>query len=218
MQKTEKRMIIAKTADKHLVGRGSGLPWHSSLDFKLFVQTTMGRPIIVGKNTADGMPVFPLKNRPGCIISSTIPGQLLRGNNGEIRVFPNLISACNALANYSEIYIAGGPTLYKSALKEGMIDTIVMTEFPDGYCDGDVYLDEETVRLMSSENFQLAFRTRYELHKTMAYYPSSWENNMGFAAESMVEPHSLKQNDTPFPWIEFKIFKQAIRAKSAERS
>jgi len=55
------KAIIAM-AQNRVIGKNNGLPWPSiKEDFKWFKEFTMGKTLIVGKNTFDTLPL--LKNR-----------------------------------------------------------------------------------------------------------------------------------------------------------
>ena len=61
---------ILAMAKNRVIGKNGGLPWHVPNDFKWFKEFTMGKKIIVGKNTFDTLPL--LKNRECLVLTTTI--------------------------------------------------------------------------------------------------------------------------------------------------
>jgi dihydrofolate reductase len=52
--------IVARSVNG-VIGKDGGLPWHCKGDLQFFKRTTMGRKIVVGRTTFEGLP--PLKGR-----------------------------------------------------------------------------------------------------------------------------------------------------------
>src|SRR3954447_21465712 len=52
-----------------VIGQGGGLPWRLSGDLAFFKQTTMGKPIIMGRKTWDSLPRRPLPGRMNLVLS-----------------------------------------------------------------------------------------------------------------------------------------------------
>ena len=52
--------IVARSANG-VIGLNGGLPWHCKGDLQFFKRTTMGKKIVVGRTTFEGLP--PLKGR-----------------------------------------------------------------------------------------------------------------------------------------------------------
>lgn len=213
----EKCMIIAMTTSG-LVGKGSGLPWKSSMDFKWFQKHTIGYPVLVGKNTALGMPRFPLKNRPCSVVSSKTDEPVIMGNNGIITAFKNVNDFYNAYNNFSKVFIAGGPGLYWST--KDLIDTVFQTIFPDTKdVEGDVYFDPCYFDI----NFTLVQSERYALIENadgkFMYILSNKERvkeddprmiiDFPKSEQHCSEPHLLKESDTKFRWITFNVWKRS---------
>ena len=47
--------LVVAVADNGVIGRGNALPWDLPDDLKHFKQTTMGRPIIMGRKTYESI-------------------------------------------------------------------------------------------------------------------------------------------------------------------
>lgn len=54
-------MAIVARSENGVVGKDGGLPWRCKGDLQFFKRTTMGRKIVVGRTTFEGLP--PLKGR-----------------------------------------------------------------------------------------------------------------------------------------------------------
>lgn len=91
------------------VGYKGGLPWKNSKDLKHFKKTTMGKTILVGKKTWEKMP--PLKGRTVTVLS--------RGINDLSEIAKN----CDT----SDMYLIGGPTVWKYALERGYVQKAILT-------------------------------------------------------------------------------------------
>ena len=235
-------MIYAAT-ESGLVGKGDGLPWVSSFDSKWFQKHTINNPVLFGKNTSLTMGqvgCFPLKNRPCAIVSKTM-GQNLISPQGGALVFEDLYSACQHYRNFYNIVIAGGLGLYRTALRttqpwpdmfgtpeidNPLVDTVIKTTFPDGYCKGDVYFKDFDPA--KDSQFYLAQKETYALCKNDvgkdAYFPEIGYEHVGIfhedgAREMMpvggmmtaFEGYTVRETDTPFPWIIFEIWKRRTK-------
>lgn len=217
-------MIIAMT-ESGLIGKGDGMPWKSSLDFEWFKKNTVGWPTLFGRNTAQAMPTFPLKNRPCAIISRKMDAPFAIGNNGYAKtdVFPGIEQACRSFQNFDKIFIAGGASIYRQALQmqkpwlemvgtpdigQPLVGAIIRTVFPDGFVNGDKYLDETTLELMGEKHFNLMGHYKYALadesYDRVEYCNGYFNKESCFPAMNGI--YGAKQGDTPFPWIRFEVW------------
>lgn len=55
MDNTEITLVLAR-AENGVIGRDNKLPWHIPADLKHFKALTLGRPMIMGRRTFDGLP------------------------------------------------------------------------------------------------------------------------------------------------------------------
>ncbi|MBN1325149.1 MAG: dihydrofolate reductase [Alphaproteobacteria bacterium] len=223
--------IIVAMTESGLVGNGNKLPWKSSLDFEWFKKNTMDRPMIFGKNTANGMPVFPLKNRPCAIVTKSNGSQIVQpnGHGSYISFGPgqsddSLGKAIRFFKNFDKIFIAGGISLYSHAMKmtqpwtelngtpdaeKPLVDTIIKTVFPDGIVTGDKYLDKDTIKLMSEPHFKLVSHQDYTIGSSNEGFTNhTLYHDENHATISMPTTHKLGKNDTQFPTIRFEIWKR----------
>lgn len=108
-------MIVAM-GENHVIGRDGGLPWHIPGDLKFFKQTTMGKPIIMGRKTWESIG-RPLPGRPHVVITRD------RNYNATgVHAVHNLdhaISVAKGMAvalEGEEIMIVGGAEIYRLAM------------------------------------------------------------------------------------------------------
>ncbi|HEY1164718.1 MAG TPA: dihydrofolate reductase, partial [Chitinophaga sp.] len=60
--------VIVAASENNVIGRDNQLPWHLPADLKYFKQTTMGKPIIMGRKTFESVG-RPLPGRPNIVIT-----------------------------------------------------------------------------------------------------------------------------------------------------
>ncbi len=90
-----KLALIVATDKRGLIGKDNDLPWHLSADLQYFRKVTMGKPIIMGRNTHEsiGRPlpgrqnIIVTKNRSykadGCTIVYSTDEALLAASDAE---------------------------------------------------------------------------------------------------------------------------------------
>ena len=130
------KAIIAM-AQNRVIGKNGGLPWPSiKEDFRWFKEFTMGKKLIVGKNTFDTLPMF--KNREILVLTrrieelSEIPNQYLINKND---LTGKIISDVSDLD--SDIIVAGGAKTYVRLLP--YITEFYVTHVNGSY-DGDTFM------------------------------------------------------------------------------
>lgn len=102
--------LIVAYGRNRAIGKDNRIPWHLPADLALFKKTTMGCPVIMGRNTFLSVGK-PLPGRQNIVVSRS-------GNvhHDGINVVPTLEAALEACANSQEVFIIGGAQLYQSAL------------------------------------------------------------------------------------------------------
>ena len=147
MEEPVKLSMIVARARNGIIGKNGGLPWKLSDDLALFKQTTIGKPIIMGRHTWESLPKRPLPGRQNIIITRDWE-YAAEG----ARVYSNLNAAINsAKAIAARI---GGQSLYERALP--MADILYISEI-DADVDGDVSFpefDESQFREVATKSFE----------------------------------------------------------------
>ena len=137
---------IVAMAKNRVIGKNSALPWPSiKEDFKHFKEFTMGKTLIVGKNTFDTLPL--LKNReclvltkPVEAIDAYITNQYLVNNNdmtGQMITMEDIESYSQFRKDY--LIVVGGAKTYVKLLP--YITEFYVTHVNGNY-DGDTFMPE----------------------------------------------------------------------------
>ena len=132
---------IAAMSKNRVVGKNKGLPWPSiKEDFKWFKEFTMGKTLILGKNTFDTLPK--LKDRECMVIVKPQPSlEIIKnqhlvnqnGMTGKLVTFNEVLS----YINHDNFIIAGGAKTYELFLPH--ITEFYVTHINADY-DGDTYM------------------------------------------------------------------------------
>jgi dihydrofolate reductase len=139
------KAIIAM-AQNRVIGKNGGLPWPNiKEDLKHFKEFTMGKTLIVGKNTFDTLPL--LKNReclvltkPVEAIDAYITNQYMVNNNdmtGQMITMEDVESYSQFRKDY--LIVAGGAKTYIKLLP--YITEFYVTHVNGNY-DGDTFMPE----------------------------------------------------------------------------
>jgi len=132
-----KLSVIVAVAENGVVGNNNALPWHISADLKYFKQTTLGKPVVMGRKTFESIG-RPLPGRTNIVISSrrdyaadgvTVVNSLQRALDYAAEVA--LIDGTD------ELMVIGGATIYGAAIP--LADRLYVTEV-HASVTGDAYL------------------------------------------------------------------------------
>lgn len=125
--------IIAALDRKGAIGRGNQLPWHLPVDLKRFKALTMGKPILMGRKTAQS-------------IGRALPGRsnlvLTRSEHapiGGMQVVPSFVAALEHVASSGakELCVIGGAQIYALALPKA--DAMYLTHVDAEIAGADVF-------------------------------------------------------------------------------
>lgn len=136
-------ILIAAIAKNRIIGRDNKLPWNIPEDLRLFKETTMGYPMIMGRKTFESL-IRPLPGRRHIVLSRN-PDYRPRG--GEYA--PTLAAALDMCGEAEKVFIIGGSQIFQQALPvaTGMILTLLHREaegdvvFPDFVHEGFIETD-----------------------------------------------------------------------------
>jgi dihydrofolate reductase len=120
--------IIVAVADNGVIGRDNQLPWHLPEDLRYFKQTTLGKPVIMGRKTFQSIG----RTLPGRqnIVLSRDPGFSAAG----IVTVSDLAQALDVAVG-EEVFIIGGASLFAEGMTRAQ--RLYLTEVHRAY-DGDV--------------------------------------------------------------------------------
>ncbi len=103
--------IIVAIANNNAIGKDNDLLWHISEDLKYFKSTTLGCPIIMGRNTWNSLPFKPLPKRENIIISRNKDYK-----EEGAKVIHSVEEAIDYVKQFDQTFIMGGGMLYEAAL------------------------------------------------------------------------------------------------------
>lgn len=112
--------LIVAMARNRTIGRNNTLPWRLPEDLQFFKRTTLGHPIIMGRNTYESIG-RPLPGRRNIVVSRQTD---YRAQGCE--VVHSLEAALDLCQNMSDVFVIGGSQLYALALPQ--TDRIYVTE------------------------------------------------------------------------------------------
>lgn len=109
------RMIVA-LASNGAIGKNNSLLWHLPEDLKFFKKVTTGKNIVMGRKTFESTGVLPNRHHYVLTRDTTLVNK------------PH-VSYVNSFDDVpADAIICGGAEIYKAALKEGLVDDVVITE------------------------------------------------------------------------------------------
>lgn len=130
--------LIAAMAKNRIIGQNGKMPWHIPAELKHFKQLTMGKPIIMGRNTFESIGK-PLPGRRNLVVSRS---WAMSGDGpAGVEIFGGLEAALQAAstAMIDEVMVIGGGTIYAEAILRA--DAIYLTVIQKDF-DGDVSFPE----------------------------------------------------------------------------
>jgi len=99
--------LIVAADEANVIGVDGRLPWRLPRDLKAFRDTTLGRPVILGRRTLESIG-GPLPGRTNILVSTTVPAAA--------RSFSEAMDRAEAAAGpEGEAFIIGGSSLYSLA-------------------------------------------------------------------------------------------------------
>jgi len=127
-------ILVVAYADNRVIGRDNTLPWRLPGDLAHFKRTTLGHPIVMGRNTWESLG-RPLPGRTNIVITRN-PAYAATG----AVVVPSLQAALQARPpGQDDVCVIGGAQIYALALP--LAHRIVATEV-HAQVDGDAYFPE----------------------------------------------------------------------------
>ncbi|OUS39105.1 dihydrofolate reductase ['Osedax' symbiont bacterium Rs2_46_30_T18] len=128
-------MIVAQSKNR-VIGRDNDLPWNLPNDLQYFKRVTMGRPVIMGRNTHESIGRS-LPGRTNIVITSNV-----EYSAEGVKIVHSLEQAVELaqgvclIDGVDEAMIIGGAQIYQQALS--MADTLYITEV-DAEIEGDAF-------------------------------------------------------------------------------
>lgn len=134
-----KLAIIVAQASNRVIGVNNKLPWHLPEDLRYFKQVTMGKPIIMGRNTFESIG-RPLPGRENIVISR----QSNYAPDGvkvvdSLDVAYELAESIGLVNGIDEAMVIGGAQIYEQALPKA--ERLYLTQV-EAEIDGDAWFPE----------------------------------------------------------------------------
>lgn len=138
--------IIVAVAKNGVIGKGDGLPWRIKEDLQYFKATTLGKYVVMGRKTFEGLPgVLPDRK---IVVFSKDRSYIAKGAS-VLHHVDDIIR----MSHYVDVFISGGSEIYKLFLP--MVNTLYLTEV-DLEPEGDNFwtgINEADWREESSEEY-----------------------------------------------------------------
>lgn len=151
--------LIAAMAQNRVIGRGLDIPWKIPGEQLLFKRLTESKVLVMGRKTFDSLRQ-PLPNRTTIVVT--------RKENyaiGGCLAAPSYEAALNIARDLaSEVFVAGGAEIYRSALPGA--HTIHLTTISQPF-DGDVFFPEIPAEfsVTYSQEIAASIPYRYEVYE-----------------------------------------------------
>lgn len=134
-----KLSMIVAMAQNRVIGRNNALPWYLPNDLKYFKQTTLGKPVIMGRKTYESIGK-PLPGRTNIVITRQADfqaeGVKVVHSVAEAR---DLAESVCLIDGQDEAMIMGGAEIYSLAFEQ--CDRLYLTEV-HAEVEGDAYFPE----------------------------------------------------------------------------
>lgn len=108
--------LIAAVAANNVIGADQTIPWRIPSDFAWFKQTTMGKPMVMGRKQFETFPK-PLAGRPHIVVTRqenyAPEGVIVRHSLGEALQVARGLAAS---AGVDEVMVIGGGDIYAQAM------------------------------------------------------------------------------------------------------
>lgn len=114
--------IIVAMDEQNGIGKNNQIPWKSRDDFAHFKATTLGFPVLMGRNTWESLPRKPLAQRKNIVVSS----------RKDIEFCDQLIDSPDK-ADEDELFAIGGVSIYEWAAKNKDLNIIYITHVCGSY-------------------------------------------------------------------------------------
>lgn len=130
---TVKVSLIAAVAENGVIGKDNWMPWHIKSEFQYFKNTTMGRPIVMGRKSFEALGK-PLPGRQNIVVTRDknykAAGVIVTHSVEEGIDIARGIAEKDGV---DELFIGGGSEIYRLSLPDA--DRLYLTEIhlkPDG--------------------------------------------------------------------------------------
>lgn len=154
--------MIAAMSKNRAIGKDNALLWHLPNDLKFFKDSTMGKPIVMGRKTFESIG-RPLPGRENIVVTLD-PNWHHEGVTvvHDLEIALQTASRVAEQSGVSEVMVIGGAQIYQQALP--WADRLYLTRV-DAVIDGDAFFpefSEESWNLLSEKSYQACERNPYD--------------------------------------------------------
>jgi len=130
-----KLTLVAALSQNNVIGKANDLPWYIPEDLKHFKEVTIGKTVLMGKNTFESILARlkkPLPGRTSVVITRQTDFQAPDG----VLVFHSIEEAMAGLKDTPEVMVAGGGQIFSQLIDKA--DKLILTDVHKDV-DGDVF-------------------------------------------------------------------------------
>lgn len=148
--------MIAAMANNRIIGKDNQMPWHLPADFAWFKQSTMGKPIVMGRKTYESIG-RPLPGRLNIVISRDA-SLSIEG----VTTVTSIEQAKQVAGDVEELMIIGGGSIYQACLAQA--DQLYLT-FIDADIEGDTQFPDwgEGWQTLHQETYSQDDKNAYDM-------------------------------------------------------
>ncbi len=129
--------IICAMDKNRLIGNNNQLPWRLPADLAFFKRTTLGKPVVMGRNTFESIGK-PLPGRQNIIVTSN-PAWQAQGCD----VAGNIEEALQLVEFDPEVMLIGGASLYRQTINNADILYLTLIDYA---FQGDTWFPEFNIQ------------------------------------------------------------------------
>jgi dihydrofolate reductase len=148
--------LVAAIAENFAIGKNNQLLWHLPNDLKFFKSYTLGKVIVMGRNTFESIGKRALPGRVNVVVTRDAS---IRVEN--VLVFKSLSAVLEHFKNSEEICIVGGAKMYAETLS--LADLLILTRV-EVSPEADVFFPE-----INWNNWKLVSEEKHEADEKHAY-------------------------------------------------
>lgn len=131
--------IIVAIGKNNEIGKNNKLLWHIPEDLKKFKKITLGKTVIMGRNTFESIGK-PLPNRHNVVLSKNLQNI---NNKKNLEICDDFSKIIKKYKNsVEEVFIIGGAQIYKKALELGIVEKLYISHIDFSDDEADTYFPE----------------------------------------------------------------------------
>lgn len=128
--------IIVAIGKNNEIGKNNKLLWHIPEDLKKFKKITLGKTVVMGKNTYESIGK-PLPNKYNIVLTKNLKS-FPNNCNEKLEICDNFSKIVEKYKNSDEeVFIIGGAQVYRKALELGIVEKLYIShiDFSDDEVD-----------------------------------------------------------------------------------